>query len=87
VKIPLNIVILKKAAKKLAAVDSPTRRRMENKIEAVAADPFNPVNSKPLEGSFKRSARVGDYRILVEIVEPDLLVVLILSRGEVYRNI
>jgi mRNA-degrading endonuclease RelE of RelBE toxin-antitoxin system len=45
------------------------------------------VNSKPLEGSFKRSARVGDYRILVEIVEPDLLVVLILSRGEVYRNI
>ena len=60
---------------------------MKQKIEAVAADPFNPINSKPLQGTLKRSARVGDYRILVEIVEPDLLIVSIRPRGDVYREL
>jgi mRNA-degrading endonuclease RelE of RelBE toxin-antitoxin system len=75
------------AAKTFAAVDSRARKRMKEKIEAVAADPLNPANSKPLQGSLKRSARVGDYRMIVEIAEPDLLVVSIRPRGDVYRNL
>lgn len=85
--LPLTIVIMKSAAKTLAAVDSPTRKRMKQKIQAVAADPLNPTHSKPLQGTLKRSARVGDYRIIVDIVEPDLLVVLIRPRGDVYRGL
>jgi mRNA-degrading endonuclease RelE of RelBE toxin-antitoxin system len=84
--LPLRIIINKSAAKTLAAVDAPTRKRMKQKIEAVAADPFNPTNSKPLEGTVKRSARVGSYRILMEIEEPNLLVVSIGSRGQIYRE-
>jgi mRNA-degrading endonuclease RelE of RelBE toxin-antitoxin system len=60
---------------------------MSEKIEAVAADPFNSTNSKPLQGTNKRSARVGRYRILMEIKEPNLLIVDIESRGQVYRQI
>jgi mRNA-degrading endonuclease RelE of RelBE toxin-antitoxin system len=55
---------MKNAAKTLAAADVPTRRRLKEKIESVAADPLNPANSKQLQGTHMRSARVGGYRIL-----------------------
>jgi mRNA-degrading endonuclease RelE of RelBE toxin-antitoxin system len=85
--LPLQVVLSKSAAKSLAAFDTPTRRRLNQKIEAAAADPLNPVNSKPLMGSNKRSARVGGYRILFQIEEPYLLVVDIEARGQVYRRL
>jgi mRNA-degrading endonuclease RelE of RelBE toxin-antitoxin system len=49
-KVPLEIVLTKNALKSLNALDAPTRRRVQEKIEAVAADPFNPANSYPLPG-------------------------------------
>jgi mRNA-degrading endonuclease RelE of RelBE toxin-antitoxin system len=85
--LPLEIVLTKSAAKSLEALDAPTRRRVREKIEAVAADPLNPRNSYPLQGTEKRSARVGGYRILLVIREPNLLVVDIEARGQVYRRI
>ena len=85
--LPLEIVLTKNAAKSLEALDAPTRRRVREKIEAVAADPLNPRNSYPLQGTDKRSARVGGYRILFLIQEPNLLVVDVESRGQVYRRI
>jgi len=87
VKLPLEIVLTKGAAKSLESLDAPNRRRVKEKIDAVAADPLNPPNSYPLQGTEKRSARVGGYRILLLIHEPSLLVVDIESRGQVYRRI
>jgi mRNA-degrading endonuclease RelE of RelBE toxin-antitoxin system len=84
--LPLAIEIRKSAKKTLDSLDAPTRRRIKEKIEAVAADPWNPTNSKPLENSLKRSARVGGYRILVEIKDPYLLVSAIGSRNQIYRE-
>jgi len=86
-KPPLEIILTKNALKNLNALDKPTRERVKTKIKAVAADPLNPSNSKPLQGTEKRSARVGGYRILLLIQEPNLLVVDIESRGQVYRRI
>jgi mRNA-degrading endonuclease RelE of RelBE toxin-antitoxin system len=85
--LPLEIVLTKNAAKSLDSLDAPTRRRVKEKIEAVAADPLNPRNSYPLQGTEKRSARVGGYRILFLIQDPNLLVVDIESRGQMYRRI
>ena len=85
--LPLEIVLTKNATKSLEALDAPTRRRVREKIEAVAADPLNPRNSYRLQGTDKRSARVGGYRILFLIQDPNLLVVDIESRGQVYRRI
>lgn len=86
-KVPLDIVLTKNASKTLAALDVPTRKRVNEKIEAVASDPFNPNHSYPLQGTDKRSARVGGYRILLLICDPVLLITDIESRGQVYSRI
>jgi mRNA-degrading endonuclease RelE of RelBE toxin-antitoxin system len=85
--LPLEIVFTKAAAKRLQTLDAPTRQRVKDKIEAVAADPLNPTNSYPLQGTNQRSARVGGYRILLLIQDPNLLVVDIETRGQVYRRV
>jgi mRNA-degrading endonuclease RelE of RelBE toxin-antitoxin system len=86
--LPLEVVLSKSAAKTLEAFDAPTRKRVNDKLEAIAADPLNPRNSYPLTGTNKRSARVGGYRILLLIQEPNRLAVEIIeSRGQVYRRI
>lgn len=85
---PLEVVFSKSAAKTLESLDVPTRQRIKDKIEAVASDPLNPRNSYPLQGTEKRSARVGGYRIIFLILPPSRLAVdLIESRGQVYRRI
>jgi len=87
-KLPLEVVYSKSAAKTLEAMDVPTRRRVKEKIEAVAADPLNPRNSYPLQGTDERSARVGGFRILLLIQDGSTLAVdLIESRGQVYRRV
>jgi mRNA-degrading endonuclease RelE of RelBE toxin-antitoxin system len=85
--LPLKIIFTKNAAKSLQTLDATTRQRVWDKLDAIAADPLNPINSYPLQGTNKRSARVGGYRIIVLIQDPNLLVVDIDSRGQVYRNI
>ena len=87
-RLPLEVVFSKSAAKSLQALDATTRKRVKEKVEAIAADPLNPSNSYPLKGANKRSARVGGYRILLLIQDPDRLGVdLIESRGQVYRRV
>jgi mRNA-degrading endonuclease RelE of RelBE toxin-antitoxin system len=86
-KLPLVVVFTKGAAKSLDSLDAPTRKRIMKKIDAVAADPLNPRHSYPLIGSSKRAARVGGFRILLVILDPNLLVVEIETRGQVYRRI
>jgi mRNA-degrading endonuclease RelE of RelBE toxin-antitoxin system len=73
--LPLEVILSKSAAKTLQALDAPTRKRIVEKLQAVAADPLDPRNSYPLQGTGKRSARVGGYRILLLIQEPDRLAV------------
>jgi mRNA-degrading endonuclease RelE of RelBE toxin-antitoxin system len=87
-KLPLEVILSKPAAKTLRALDIPTRKRIVNKLHAIAADPLNPCNSYPLQETDKRSARVGGYRILLLIQEPNRLAVEIIeSRGQVYNRI
>ena len=74
------------ALKYLNSLDRTTARRIAEKIEALAKEPYNLRLSKPLKNSNKRTARVGDYRILF-VVESDILLVSFIGpRGQVYRN-
>jgi len=62
VKIPLNIVLLKKAAKKLVAVDSPTLRRMKNKGDwAVIRHHSLQVTLRSRSGSAIHELRSGSF--------------------------
>jgi mRNA-degrading endonuclease RelE of RelBE toxin-antitoxin system len=84
------------ALKYLNKLDKPTAKRIAEKIQALTKDPFNFRLSKPLTSSFKRSARVGDYRILFVLEsipangdnpQQDFLVVAEIGpRGRVYRD-
>jgi len=61
-------------------------RRFREAFRAIAADPFS---GKSLEGDFEgiHSWRVGEYRILYQIIQNELTVLIlrVAPRSEVYR--
>lgn len=75
------------AAKTLRRADRATQERLAAKITALAADPF--AASKPLKDTDARSARVGDWRIILKLDQGALLVTIksIETRGQVYRRL
>jgi mRNA-degrading endonuclease RelE of RelBE toxin-antitoxin system len=84
--VALNVRLTKTPARYLEALDKPTKRRIKEKLMAIAENPGDSRLSYPLEASEKRSSRVGKYRILFKIEGDDLIVADINSRGQVYRN-
>lgn len=88
---PWRIEYLTTAVKAMRRLDPPTRRRIRDYLEDRIANLDDPRTSgEPLAGSLAglRRYRVGDYRIICEIQEARL-VVLVLKIGhrrEVYRD-
>lgn len=72
--------------KYLNSLDKPTRKRIKEKLDAIAKDPTNITLSYPLTNSDKRSTRVGDYRILFFVDDKRLTVAAIGPRGQIYRD-
>lgn len=82
-----SIRIKGSAAKELAKVANPDRLRIVNAIDRLAENPFL---GSVLKGELRglRRLRLGDYRVLYEIRNDELvvLVVRIAHRREVYRR-
>jgi mRNA interferase RelE/StbE len=81
-----NVLFRRSAAKELEAVPLKDRRRIVARIQTLRDDP-RPVGCEKLSGEEKYRLRQGDYRILYEIIDQDLIitVVRIGHRREVYR--
>lgn len=84
---PYSISYVPSAAKTIRKLDKPTARRLLDAIGGLAGDPRPPgcIQLKGGGGEFR--IRVGDYRIVYE-VQDDELVVLVLRLGhrrEVYQ--
>ncbi len=82
-----RIELSRDAAKSLAGFDRPTQTRIRAAIDALADEP-RPVGSLKLAGgSGEWRIRVGDYRIVYEIHDGRLLVLVVrvAHRREVYR--
>jgi mRNA interferase RelE/StbE len=84
-----RIRILDAATRELARLDKPTGRRVVERIKWLAAnlDDLNPYAlTGDLAGFYK--LRVGDYRVLYEILQDEQTVVIhkIGHRREVYRR-
>lgn len=81
-----SLSIKQSAFKALAKIDAPQRKRL---IEAIDKLKTNPVAGSVLKGEFSglRRIRVGDYRIVYEVHEEKLiiLVIRIAHRREVYK--
>ena len=83
-----KIIFKKEAAKSLIKLPRNVAKTIREKLVVIAANPYaeNP-NAKKLQGRDGYRLRVGDWRVIYEI-QNDELVILVLRvapRGEVYR--
>ncbi len=82
-----SVQVKRSAARELARITNSDRSRLIRAIDALAENPFK---GSALKGELRglRRIRVGDYRVVYE-VQDDVLVVLIVRvahRREVYRR-
>ena len=71
-----NLLIRRSAAKEIEALPPKDRRRVVEKIQALADNP-RPPGCEKLSGADKYRLRQGDYRILYEIPDRDLIVTVV----------
>lgn len=81
-----NVLIKRSAAKELESVPPKDRYRLVRRIEGLGSNP-RPPGVQKLSGKEKYRIRQGDYRILYEIVDQDLIVTVVRigHRRDVYR--
>ena len=81
-----SIRIKRSAQGELAAIPEPTRTRLTDAIDGLAAQP---QAGQSLKGALRglRRLRVGDYRIVYELLDDELviLVIRVAHRREAYR--
>jgi mRNA interferase RelE/StbE len=82
-----EVRLLVTARRQLLRVPERIRSRIGNAIRALAADPHPPGCKKLTGGTDYFRIRVGDYRVLYEVRDRDVLVLVIKigHRREVYR--
>lgn len=82
-----RIVIKKSAAKEIERIAKNDRIRIIEKIKSLLQDP-HPKGSKKLSGQEKYRMRQGNYRILYQLIDDELIinVVKVGHRQDVYKN-
>ncbi|MGM0476916.1 MAG: type II toxin-antitoxin system RelE family toxin [Pseudomonadota bacterium] len=83
-----SVELLKTARKALLRLPRNERQRIQDALEYLAIDPRQPeLDVKPLTNSQAWHLRVGNWRIIYEIHDQQLLVQVIRlgSRGEIYK--
>lgn len=82
-----RIEIKKSAAKELGKIKGKNQKRIIERIRSLAQDP-RPLGSKKLSGEEKYRIRQGDYRILYQIFDDTVLVVVVKigHRRDVYKK-
>ena len=84
-----RIEVKRSAAKALKKIPKADRKRIVEKIESLAESPPNPEITKMKGNNPFHKVRVGDYRIVYEIQE-DVLLILIAKIGhrkDIYRKL
>ncbi len=83
-----EVALAPAAARQLRKSDPQVRRRIQAAIELLATEPRPPAATRLVGGAGEWRVRTGDYRIVYEIQEGRLLV-LVLSAGhrrEIYQR-
>lgn len=75
------------AIRSLKKFDAPAKRRVQAVIELLADDPRPPAAKQLVGGRGEWRVRTGDYRVIYEIHDGELLVLVLVAghRREVYR--
>jgi mRNA interferase RelE/StbE len=83
-----EVALAPAAARQLRKFDPQVRRRVQAAMELLATEPRPPAATRLVGGAGEWRVRTGDYRIVYEIQEERLLV-LVLSAGhrrEIYQR-
>jgi mRNA interferase RelE/StbE len=83
-----TVALTPAAGRALRKFDPQVRRRLQAAIDLLASDPRPPAATRLVGGAGEWRVRNGDYRIVYEI-EEDRLLILVLAVGhrrEIYRN-
>ena len=83
-----RVTLSPKAARQLRKLDAQARRRIQAALDLLAEQPRPPAATQLVGGAGEWRVRTGDYRIVYEI-EDDYLLVLVLRLGhrrEVYET-
>ena len=81
----MNVVISPKAAKYLKRLNEPQKGRIIRALEQLAKEPPQ-GDIKSMVGRDGYRLRVGDYRVLFDIIDNEIAVHEIGSRGQIYRG-
>lgn len=84
---PYRVELSTAAVRHLRKLDPQARRRVQGAIELLATEPRPPGTKKLVGGDGELRVRTGDYRIVYEIHD-DVLLVLVLAVGhrrDIYR--
>lgn len=72
-----EVAIAPAAARRLRKMDPPARRRSQAVVELLASDPRPPAATRLVGGGGEWRVRTGDYRIVYEIRDGELLVLVL----------
>ena len=84
-----RIEVKRSAAKALKKIPKPDQKRISERIDNLAENLPNPDTTKMKGNNPFHKVRVGDYRIIYEI-QDDVLLILIIKIGhrkDIYRNL
>jgi mRNA interferase RelE/StbE len=84
-----HVTLAPAAARQLRKFEPQVRRRIQAAIELLATEPRPPASTRLVGGAGEWRVRTGDYRIVYEIEDARLLV-LVLSVGhrrEIYQRL
>ncbi|WP_027371063.1 type II toxin-antitoxin system RelE family toxin [Desulfovermiculus halophilus] len=84
-----RIEVKRSAAKALKKIPKADQKRIADKIDSLAEDLPNPDTTKMKGNNPFHRIRVGDYRIIYEIQEEILLILVVKigHRKDIYRNL
>lgn len=82
-----SVVIAPAAIRQLRKMDAVARRRIQAAIDLLAENPRPPAAKRLVNFDGEWRVRVGDYRIVYDILDGELLVLVLSTahRREVYR--
>ena len=83
-----KIIFTKKAYKSLRRIPKNVVDRVRKKLDRIAKDPYAPYsNITKLQNRPGYRLRVGDWRVIYEIRENELIILVLNvgSRGDIYR--
>ena len=81
----MKVVLEKKAIKYLEGLDAVMKRRINEALRDLADDPPSGDIVK-LQGKDGYRRRVGDYRVVFDITETEVIVYKIAPRGQAYKG-